>query len=414
MSICKLPLKEQVKEQTTEEALNSYTDELAEQYAKEVGVDPRPNETISEINESGAFIRQPNAFIQPFGDKEGDLKADANRYAIYWATGCNWSNRPVIVRDLLGLQDVIKDQLTSFSGRTHRYGHGFGNQPGYKDPITGAYFLSEFYKRANPDFKGRATTPSFVDVIEKKTVNNDYHRLTNYLEVQFRPFQAKDAPDLYPKKYRKEIDEFNDWLFPHINNSHYRMAFCQSPEAYYEAYEDFYESLDKLDKRLETNRFLFGDYVTDSDVRAFVTLVRWDISYFHNVGPVKKPIIDYKNIWGYLKELNTIPAFTNNSNPKKLALLSFGGPKKGNDLFRGYNERILSKVDFDALWADDGKRKNLGKTPDELFLRHPQGESYEDYAGEISTTNWNSPSWQDRDPKNGVLSVDASINPIVN
>ena len=76
-----------------------------------------------------------------------------------------------------------------------------------------------------------------------------------------------------------------------------------SPEAYDEAYEDFYESLDKLDKRLETNRFLFGDYITDSDVRAYVTLIRWDVSYFHNVGPVKKPIRDYKNIWGYLKEL---------------------------------------------------------------------------------------------------------------
>ena len=73
---------------------------------------------------------------------------------------------------------------------------------------------------------------------------------------------------------KEQLDEFNDWLFPHINNSHYRMAFCQSLEAYDEAYEDFYESLDKLDKCLETNRFLFGDYITDSDVRAYVTLAR--------------------------------------------------------------------------------------------------------------------------------------------
>ena len=34
---------------------------------------------------------------------------------------------------------------------------------------------------------------------KKKAVNNDYHRLTNYIEVQFRPFQPKNAPDLYPK-----------------------------------------------------------------------------------------------------------------------------------------------------------------------------------------------------------------------
>lgn len=399
-----------VQETSEQKLLLSYTDEEAEAYAQEVGVNPRPNETISEIDETGAFIRQPNAFIQPFGDKEGDLKAEAGRYAIYWATGCNWSNRPVIVRDLLGLQGVIKDQLVTHSGQTNKYGHGFGNQPGHKDPLTGAYFLSEFYKRAKPDFTGRATTPTLVDIIEKKAVNNDYHRLTNYLEVQFRPFQPKDAPDLYPKKFRKEIDEFNDWLFPHVNNGHYRMAFCQSPEAYDEAYEDFYDSLEKLEKRLETNRFLFGDYITDSDVRAYVTLVRWDVSYYHNIGPVKKPIRDYKNIWGYLRELNTIPAFHNNSNARTLALDRV--PKDNKKLFRGYNERILSKVDFDKLWADDGERRKLSKTPDELFLRHKEGETYEEYAGEISTTIWNSPSWADRNPKNGTLSVDASINPL--
>lgn len=390
--------------------VHSYTDEEAESHALEVGVDPRPRETVSEIDETGAFIRQPNAFIQPFGDKEGDLKAEAGRYAIYWAVGCNWSNRPVIVRDLLGLQGAIKDRLVTHSGETNKYGHGFGDQPGHKDPLTGAYFLSEFYKRANPEFTGRATTPTLVDIIDKKAVNNDYHRLTNYLEVQFRPFQPEDAPDLYPKKFRKEIDEFNDWLFPHVNNGHYRMAFCQSPEAYDEAYEDFYESLEKLEKRLETNRFLFGDYITDSDVRAYVTLVRWDVSYYHNIGPVKKPIRDYKNIWGYLRELNTIPAFHNNSNARTLS--QSGIPKDDQKLFRGYNARILSKVDFDKLWADDGERRKLSRTPDELFLRHRKGETYEEYAGEISGTIWNSPKWEDRNPRNGILSVDASVNPL--
>lgn len=400
-------------DQKTGNPINIYTDAQAEEYAKKVGVNPRPMETKSEIDETGAFIRQPNAFIQPFGDEEGDLKAEAGRYSIYWATGCNWSNRPVIVRDLLGLQDVISDQLTTHTGETNKYGHGFANSPEHKDPATGAYFLSEFYKRANPDFTGRATTPTLVDIIEKKAVNNDYHRLTNYLEVQFRPFQPADAPDLYPKKFRKEIDEFNDWLFPHINNAHYRMAFCQSVQAYQEAYDDFYESLDKLEKRLETNRFLFGDYITDSDVRAFVTLVRWDITYYRSIGPTRRPIADYKNIWGYLRELNAIPAFHNNSNPQKLALeRKPGSSSQKEKLFRDFNSRILSQVNFDELWADDGARKHLSKTPDEVFLRHPQGETYEEYAGPISKTIWNSPDWDDRNPRNGVLSVDASINPL--
>jgi len=101
-----------------------YTDEEAKRHARERGVDLRPAETKNEIDDTGAFIRQPNAFTQPFGDKEGDLKAEAGRYSIYWAKGCNWSNRPIIVRDLLGLQNVIGDQLTSHSGTDNRYGHG--------------------------------------------------------------------------------------------------------------------------------------------------------------------------------------------------------------------------------------------------------------------------------------------------
>ena len=141
-----------------------YTDEEAELHAKEAGVDPRPKETKAEIDERGAFIRQPNAFIKPFGDGPDDNHAEAHRYAIYWAHGCHWSNRPVIVRDILGLQDVIGDVATTASGVANIYGHGFADQPGHKDPICGAYFLSQFYKNADPDFTGRATTPTFVDI----------------------------------------------------------------------------------------------------------------------------------------------------------------------------------------------------------------------------------------------------------
>ncbi len=384
---------------------NTYTDEEAELHAKEVGVPARPKETISEIDERGAFIRQPNAFITPFGEKEGELKAEENRFAIYWAHGCHWSNRPVIVRDILGLTDVIGDVATGHAGVKNTYGHAFPNSPDHKDPICGAYFLSEFYKNADPDFAGRATTPTFVDVKEKKAVNNDYHRLTNYIEVQFRKFQPVDAPDLYPVKYRQQIDEFNDWLFPTVNNGHYRMAFCQSYEAYQEAYDDFFASIEKLDERLATNRFLFGDYITDSDVRLYVTLVRWETGYYHNIGPMKKRITEYKNIWGYVKDLFAVPEF------KKYTFFEF--PKNNaQGIFASYPKRIAAQVPYEKLWATDGERKALSADPEHVYKKHPEGESAEDYQSEISTTKWNSKEWADRNPMERTLSQDASINPI--
>ena len=382
-----------------------YTDELAEKYAKEVGAAPRPQEVKDEIDDRGAFIRQPNAFIKPFGDKADDNHAEEGRFAIYWAHGCHWSNRPVIVRDILGLTDVIADAHTTHSGESNLYGHGFGDSADHKDPILGAYFLSEFYKNADPDFKGRATTPTLVDVKEKKAENNDYHRLSNYIEVQFRKFQPIDAPDLYPKKYRKEIDEFNDWLFPTINNGHYRMAFCQSWEAYKEAYDDFFESIEKIDERLKTNRFLFGDYITDADVRLYVTLVRWETSYYHNVGPIKKRITEYENVWGYVKDLFAIPEF------RKYTFFEFP-EKKTKGIFASYAERIAAQVPYDELWKTDGERKALSADPENVYKKHPEGETAEDYQSEISYSKWNNSDPKDRDPKNRTLSVDASINPI--
>ncbi|MCR5054073.1 MAG: glutathione S-transferase C-terminal domain-containing protein [Lachnospiraceae bacterium] len=384
---------------------NTYTDELAEKFAKEVGVDPRPNEVNDELDERGAFVRQANTFITPFGDGENDLKAEADRYAIYWMHGCHWSNRPVIVRDILGLTDVIKDVATTHTGQSNVYGHGFADQKDFKDPILGAYFLSEFYKKAKPDFTGRATTPTLVDTRERTAVNNDYHRLTNYIEVQFRTLQPVDAPDLYPVKYRKEIDEFNDWLFPTVNNGHYRMAFCQSWEAYSEAYEDFYDSIEKLDKRLETNRFLFGDYITDSDIRLYVTLVRWETSYYHNVGPTKKRLTEYPSIWGYVKDLYSLPVF------KKYTFFEF--PKTDSkEFFVSFAARIASQVPYDELWKTDGSRKKLSNDPENVYKKHPEGETAEDYQSVISVSKWNAKDPAERDSNKRTISQDPAVNPI--
>ena len=391
-------------------ALNDkYNDELAKKFADEVGVKPRPRIQDFEINKKGFWIRQVNYFTKPFGSNPDDLKAEANRYRIYWAPLCNWSNRPVIARDILGLHDVISDIKVAHTGDSNVYGWGFPYEKDYKDPVTGAYFLAEFYKNADENFKGRFTTPTLVDVKTKKAVNNDYHRLTNYFEVQFRSLQPADAPDLYPVKYRKEIDDLNDWLFPHINDGHYRQAFATSPEGYLDGYNDFHKSLSKIDKRLATNRFLFGDYITDSDIRLYVSLVKWEADFYvGDVGPQKKRISGYKNRWGYVKELFSIPEFKRYTNlPSDEYNTSHQEPN-----FKSYLSRIASKIDYEKLWATDGKRRLLSSDPDNIYLRHPKGESVEDYQSEISKTQWNIDDVKVRSNKNYKLPIDASINPL--
>lgn len=334
--------------------------------ARERGVKPRPQETRNEIDDRGAFIRQPNSFRTPFGDGENEWKAVPGKYRLFWAKGCHWSNRAAIVREFLGLENAISINIVSPTGLHNKYGWGFPNEKNQEDPVTGFKFLSEAYLNADPEYDGRATVPALVDVETKKVVNNDYHRLTNYFEVAFRPYQDKNAPDLYPKELRREIDVFNDWLFPNINNAHYRMAFCQSLEAYKEAFDDFTSAMERLDRRLENNRFLFGDYVTDSDVRFFVTLARWDTHYYRNLGPQRRRISDYKNVWAYARDLYEIPAFRNNTYFRDFSAES----KKG--IFSSFPARFNDVIPYEEIWSAPQNRKVLSRTPEEKFLRHKE------------------------------------------
>ena len=334
---------------------------------KPVTLKLRPVETKTEIDERGAFQRQPNRFTTPFGDGLDDLKAEKGRYRLFWARGCHWSNRASIVRELLGLEDVISvNQVGHTNAEKRKYGWDFTYDKDGKDPVTGAEYLAEFYYRADPDYTGRTTVPALVDLETYEVVNNDYHRLTNYFETAFKPFQKADAPDLYPENLRQDIDHFNDnVLFPFVNNGVYRMMFAQSLVAYEEAFDDFFTTLDIIEKRLATQRFLFGDYVTDSDIRLYVTLARFDTHYYRNLGPIKHRIVDYPNIWGYARDLYEIPAFKNNTYFHDIAR---GWDTKKEELFVDFNSRFADDYYYSALWSTPQKRKYLSKTPEQKFL----------------------------------------------
>ena len=56
----------------------------------------------------------------------------------------------------------------------------------------------------------------------------------------------------------------------------------------------------------------------------------------------------------------------------------------------------------------------MGKK-ERLLLPDDAGETYEEYAGEISFSRWNRPDQKDRnpsDPANNSISVDPSVNPL--
>ncbi|MDO4288266.1 MAG: glutathione S-transferase C-terminal domain-containing protein [Eubacterium sp.] len=318
----------------------------------------RPVEVVSETDENGFFNRQPNRFTEGFGP--GENPVEKGRYRLIWAKLCHWSNRASIVRELLGLENAISVNLVDHAPHEKNLGWEFVYDKDNTDPVLGIQFLSEAYYKADGDYAGRTTVPALIDVKTGKVVNNDYHRLTNYFETAFKEFQAPDAPELYPEALRDEIDQLNDWLFDNVNNAVYKTAFARSKEAYWEAYNAFYAALDILEDRLKDRRFLFGDYVTDSDVRLYVTLARLDIRYAYQLGHTKKRLIDYENLWGYARDLYQIPAFRNNTYFKDFA--NPAGKKQGS-LMETFNARFVNEIDFEAYWGAPANRAHLSSDP---------------------------------------------------
>ena len=155
--------------------------------------------TGKEVDKSGKFVRQKNRFDTPFGEEEGQLPVEAGRYRLLWAPVCPWAHRSIIVRKLLGLEDVISvGKADPKRPNVSRSDWAFTLNEGDVDPVLGIHYISEVYLNADPDYQGRFTVPALVDLKTKKVVNNDYFHLTLYFETAWKKYHKPGAPDLYP------------------------------------------------------------------------------------------------------------------------------------------------------------------------------------------------------------------------
>lgn len=258
----------------------------------------------NEIKKDGSFERQNVLFSTPFGSKEGELPIEKDRYRLIWAAPCPWSHRAVIVRNLLGLDDVISlGTVDPIRPNVDRIDWAFSLNEGGIDPVLGVTYLSELYVMTDSSYSHRPTVPAVIDVTTKKVVNNNYFTLTNEFEVAWAPFHKENAPNLYPEHLRDEIDALNDVIYDDINNGVYKCGFARSQQAYNKAFDTLFRRLDEIEQRLEARRFLFGDYITDADVRLYVTLVRFDVAYYSVFKANRNRLVDFPNLWGYARDL---------------------------------------------------------------------------------------------------------------
>ncbi|REE98852.1 glutathione S-transferase family protein [Thermomonospora umbrina] len=253
---------------------------------------------------SGRFVRQANRFTEKItADASSGLPAEPDRYLLYVSYACPWAHRTLIVRHLLGLRDVIGVTVVD----PIRDERGWRIPGG--DPVTGVTHLSELYLATDPSFEGRYTVPCIWDTVTGRLVTNDFPAITTMMETQFTAYHREDAPDLYPVGLRPAIDEINALVYDSVNNGVYKAGFARSQEAYEEAVDRLFATLDLLEERLSRRRYLVGESLTEADVRLFPTLVRFDSAYHGHFKCNLRRLVDYEHLWAYTRDLYARPAF---------------------------------------------------------------------------------------------------------
>lgn len=249
----------------------------------------------------GRFFRAQSAFRDRVtADGSSGFPAEAGRYHLYVSGACPWAHRTVIFRALLGLERVIS--LSAVEALMGDEGWTFAEP----DPLTGATRLHEVYGRARAGYTGKVTVPVLWDKVRGTIVNNESSEIIRMLPEAFAGL-ARTPCDLYPEELREEIDAVNARVYETVNNGVYRAGFATSQAAYEEAVRALFETLDWLDARLATRRYLAGDRITEADWRLFTTLVRFDAVYYGHFKCNLRHVHEYPHLWAYLRELYQWP-----------------------------------------------------------------------------------------------------------
>jgi glutathionyl-hydroquinone reductase len=240
-------------------------------------------------------------------DGRDGFVVEPGRYRLIVSRACPWANRMIIVRRLLGLEDVLS---MGVAGPTHdARSWTFDLDPDGRDPVLGIERLQDAYFARFPGYDRGITVPAIVEIATGAVVTNDYAQMTLDLSTEWRKHHRIGAPDLYPEQLREEIDEVNRGIFSDVNNGVYRCGFAGSQQAYEKAYTRLFTRLDALSDRLQSQRYLVGDTITEADVRLFTTLARFDAVYHGHFKCNRSKLTEMPVLWAYARDLFQTPGF---------------------------------------------------------------------------------------------------------
>jgi putative glutathione S-transferase len=256
---------------------------------------------------SGAFVRPSTQFrnwITPDGSPgpsgTGGFAAEPGRYHLYVSLACPWAHRTMIFRKLKRLDTLIQvSNVAPFMGERGWSFDTAGGSTG--DPVNHAHHVSDIYLAANAHYTGRASVPVLWDTVRRTIVNNESSEIIRMFNSAFDALTG-ERTDYYPPHLRDEIDRINDIVYRTVNNGVYRCGFATTQAAYEDAFRALFETLDTLEERLSSRRYLCGA-LTEADWRLFTTLIRFDAVYYSHFKCNRRRILDYPNLSNYVRDL---------------------------------------------------------------------------------------------------------------
>ncbi|TDD86558.1 glutathione S-transferase C-terminal domain-containing protein [Actinomadura rubrisoli] len=238
-------------------------------------------------------------------DGSSGFKAEPGRYHLYVAWVCPWAQRTAIARTLTGLDGVVS--LSYVDDDRDARGWAFRERRG-PDPVNGFTFLQQAYEATEPGYPGHLSVPVLWDRGTGRIVSNNFPDITIDLGTAFEEW-ADPAVRLYPPALRAEIDDLNAYIYDNVNDGTYRVAGTTTQDAYEAARERVVAALERLDERLAGRRFLHGPSITESDVRLWPTLARFDLFYNPLSRISERRLTDFPHLWAYARDLYQRPAF---------------------------------------------------------------------------------------------------------
>lgn len=254
----------------------------------------------------GRFVRESTRFRDWISaDGHTGFRAEPDRYHLYVSLACPWAHRTLIFRRLKKLEDIISVSVVHpYMGE---HGWTFDNDEScVADLVNRKHYLHEIYTLADSAYTGRVTVPVLWDKKEQTIVNNESAEIIRMLNSEFDEF-TDIKTDFYPAGLRDDINEINEVIYHNVNNGVYRCGFATTQQAYEEAFTDLFDTLDRLENRLDRQRYLVGRQLTEADWRLFTTLLRFDAVYYSHFKCNKHRIVDYRNLSNYLRELYQHP-----------------------------------------------------------------------------------------------------------